>query len=146
MQTKKHYPNGIKKASLLVASVFLAATLMAQPMENSDKGHVPVKKTASVVSPLSFNVDIMDVAENNYKFVLSIENPLKKRLFLTISHAVQGDAYRKEIREEKYMNRFDFSQAEDGLYTLTITCGKERYIKQINLNTSTEETRILSVE
>ncbi len=109
-------------------------------------------KTEKYVLPLSTSpakeeknpavwVDLVADRSKENCFSLTINNPERNKLRLSLQNANQGEVYRKELSDSLYRNRFNFTEAEDGEYVLTINYGKEKLTKRLFINTETEVSR-----
>lgn len=78
-------------------------------------------------------------------FVLRIDNPEKKKLNIWIRHSWTGTVADTTIRDYAYGCRYTLDKAEDGKYTITISSGKDRIVKEIEINTVTTVNREVKV-
>jgi hypothetical protein len=83
--------------------------------------------------------------ESSNAFVLRIDNPEKKKLNIWIRHSWSGTVADTTIRDYSYGCRYSLDKAEDGKYTITISSGKERIVKEIEINTVTTVNREVKV-
>lgn len=60
-------------------------------------------------------------------FDLFVINPARKNLQLTISHRELGAVVDTVIKSEDFKRRFNFDEAMDGHYTITLENGKENF-------------------
>ena len=91
----------------------------------------------------SFNVKLS--ADTDSSFRLDIQNPEKKKLELSLVHTVFGVMKDTVIADLHYAGRFNFSLADDGKYKLIVRSGKERYTRELELNTTTVINRNLRI-
>jgi len=68
-------------------------------------------------------------------FSLMIQNPQKKKLQVQLSHSVFGVAADTTINTEQFARRYNLDEADDGIYIITVRNGKEKFKKQIEMNT-----------
>ena len=89
-----------------------------------------------------FKVNVLpDV--NSGSFVVLIQNPEKKKLQLQISHDVLGVAVDTTLYTEKFTCRYNLNESDDGRYNIIVGSGKEKYTKQIELNTVTTRNVVI---
>jgi hypothetical protein len=140
MQTFSSITRFFKAVALCLSIVLVSQSLSAQTASVQEKYSAMVVKMATSENGPSFDaIVIPDSSES--KFILIVENPLKNKIQVRLIHPFHGEAFRKETREESYRNRFDLTDAEDGVYILEISSGKERIRKQIQINTLTNISR-----
>jgi hypothetical protein len=139
MKKNMTYHRNLKIPAILLICLGINATLFAQPMEKLvAQLSSPIKAVAQDLNHISFNVDVTPASDSN-KLVVSIENPERKKLHISLRSPSNWQVYNEQINGEEYRKRFDFSKAEDGAYTLIVSeKNKTRLIKQININTVTE--------
>ena len=137
----------MKKASLLSIFILLTGVLSsAQTFKKQGKYFIPVNVAYVIEKHSSFTADLItDSVNGKSSFVLTISNPDKNKLKISLQHPYEGEIYTKEITDSLYRNRFDFSQAEDGEYVLTINNGKEKLKKRILIHTETAISRQMEV-
>ena len=129
MQTKKMFP--------LILSLFITTAIIAQrPLYTTtiNDNRMPESN--------SFQVNIA-AGKSATSFSLWIQNPDKKKLQLEIKHRHFGTLIDTVISNEEFSQRYNMEQADDGNYIITVSCGKEKVVKEIELNTVT--TRIVKL-
>ena len=138
MQKKINHYKKIKIPVILLICLGVSAASFAQPMEKSiAQAASPVNVKAIAKDLTYFNVDFLPSADSN-KLTINIENPNGRKLFMHIT-GPSGEVHSDYINKTDYCRRFDFSKAEDGVYTVVIyDRNKLKLIKQININTVTE--------
>lgn|GEM_PF-4319791 len=114
-----------KIGSVLMLSVF-AFMLNAQKVAR-------VHESTNVTS---FDVKLLPDPKPD-AFLLSLENPTRKNLRLTISHRDLGAVVDTTIASGEYTTRFNFDEAMDGRYMVIVENGKEKFSKEIELSTVT---------
>lgn len=92
----------------------------------------------------SFNFEITEDV-NKEKFIVSIDNPLTERLFITIKCPDQG-VYSENTSKRHFHKRYDMSVAEDGEYLIIVSNCKETISKILRLTTITEITRQITMK
>src|SRR5215475_7681407 len=115
-----------KKALFVLALPMLTLFVNAQKTVTIND----LKKTST------FSAEILPDAKPA-AFILSIENPGKKNLHLVISHKDLGEVVDTTINDGEFMRRFNFEEAMDGRYVVTLESGKEKFSREIELNTVT---------
>lgn len=135
------------KHSILIRSVVVLSFLLSGRAANAQNSTTPNYQT--VVNNLSavpsFEMSILPDSTGE-RFVLTVSNPQKKKLQLSIYHAVFGYMYAGQFSDEYLQKVFNLSKADDGLYKVEISCGRERYSRQFNMNTYTEVSRKLELK
>lgn len=81
----------------------------------------------------SFQVAVLPASST---FSLVIVNPAKKKLQLQISHKNFGTVVDTTVYTD-FKQRYNLSQADDGRYVVEVFCGKEKVVREIELNTVT---------
>jgi len=94
------------------------------------------------VNKASFSVAIMPEKVGT-AFRLMVQNTEKKRIGLKISHKELGLLVDTSFTEEQFNCRYNFDQVEDGYYQLSILNGKEKVIKDIEINTVTRRNVVI---
>lgn len=64
-----------------------------------------------------------------------IDNPQRKKLDINIRHSQLGNGLSKTVNSATYGCRYRFDDAEDGKYIVTVSNGKERISKEIEIST-----------
>lgn len=144
LKSKFYFMQKIFRVSALILFILINNVLTAQTAHQGVRYSATVSKMKQPQNLPSFEAAITP-EENNQKFVLEVENPAKKRLLVTMYHSFYGEVFRKEIKEETCRHRFDMSKAEDGLYIVEISNGKEKIRKHIEINTYTQISRKIAI-
>ena len=76
-------------------------------------------------------------------FGLFIHNPEKKRIRVEISHQVYGVVVDTSFTSEQFSCRYNFERVEDGNYAITLTSGKEKVTRRIEINTVTQRNLVV---
>src|SRR5215510_9853521 len=97
--------------ALLITSVTVSAQTSFQ--------RTVASKTTLPEKEISFNLTVVPDKETT-SFVIYVSNPEQKRIKLEISHQVYGLATDTVITGEKYSGKYNFEQADDGRYTVTL--------------------------
>jgi hypothetical protein len=125
-----------KNISLVFALSFFAIAAVAQ-----NSGYNVTNNDLKNFSS-SFQVQLQPVA-NNTAFDLLISNPGKKKLQFTITHGVLGAMIDTTLDSEQYSRRYNFNEADDGKYIVTIKNGKEIFSKEIEVRTVTARNLLM---
>ena len=76
-------------------------------------------------------------------FGLFINNPEKKRIRLEISHPAYGVVVDTSFTGDQFSCRYNFEMVEDGRYQVTLTSGKEKMTRDIEINTITRRNLVV---
>lgn len=123
------------KGSVLLGFLFLSFVSQAQTDRGDGDYVVTANNLKGQERELSFRVNIL--SENDSCLKIFIHNPEKKKLQLTIIHSVTGYVADTIIEGDEYACRYNFSNADDGKYKVIVRNGKEKFTKEIELNTVT---------
>jgi hypothetical protein len=93
-------------------------------------------KTISAMEVASFNLTVIPDKQSP-SFILYVSNPEQKMIRLELNHQTNGLAADTSFNSRSYQRRYNFEWADDGRYTVTLTSGKERISKRIDINTVT---------
>lgn len=74
---------------------------------------------------------------------LYIDNPEQKKVELQIRHKENGMVVDTVISSHKFSQRYNFEQADDGSYLVTLSCGKDRIYKNVQINTITRRNAVV---
>ena len=118
--------------------LFVSAAVSAQQLFNS-----VTNTTKPFRNEASFSVSVIP-DKTKAVFNLHVYNPEKKKIDLLISHKANGAVVDTVITDVQFNCRYNFDQADDGQYVITLTSGKERVIKTADINTIVK--RNISVE
>ena len=116
----------------IIKPLFVAVALVATSFANVN-AHNPSKTK-------SFEVGMYQTT-NTLKLNLMVEKQVGNRLEIAIKNEKGEVLYTETIakNDAKYHGKYDFSQLGDGQYSVEISAGKEKVIKNINLSTNTPE-------
>ncbi len=127
----------IKPAAIIVATLFAT---FSQPAIAADNG--PARPVAAkVAEEIPFTIRLNPVT-NREVITLDIDNPGKKNLSVTLK-TVDGyiiDNFCTGKKLLKMNKDYNFSQADEGLYTLVITDGKQVIKHNIKLERAAVQT------
>jgi outer membrane lipoprotein-sorting protein len=127
-----------KKIINFVIALFITADAVAQQSVytvTTNDHSLPVKET-------SFTVAIVP-EKTGTAFRLFVQNTERKRIELKISHQDIGLLVDTSFTEEQFNCRYNFEQAEDGYYQVIIVNGKERVIRDFEINTITRRNVVI---
>ena len=127
-----------KKIINFVIALFITVAAVAQQPVYSvttNDHSLPAKET-------SFSVVIMP-EKAGIAFRIFIQNIERKRIELKISHKDLGLLVDTSFTEEQFNCRYNFDQVEDGYYQVIIVNGKERVIRDIEINTVTKRNVVV---
>lgn len=124
MQTKRIFSR--------MLSLFITATAMAQnPVYNTTVNN---NRPPETYPSFQLNVSANKTATG---FSIEIQNPGTKKLILKIYHHGLGEVIDTVISSDLFSQRYNMEQAEDGRYMIILSAGKEKIVKEIELNTVT---------
>lgn len=116
----------------MLLSLFITSVLAAQnPVYTATINNTELPEVSR-----SFQVKVAG-DKTTSAFSLWIQNPDKKRLKLQIKHRALGVLVDTTIYNEDFERRYNMDMLDDGRYTVKVSCGKERVIKEIEINTIT---------
>ena len=127
-----------KKIINFVIALFIAvATVAQQPVYSvtTNDPQLPEKE-------LSFTVAIVPEKVGT-AFRLFVQNTERKKIELKISHKDLGLLVDTSFTDEQFNCRYNFEQVEDGYYQVIIVNGKERVIRNIEINTVTKRNVVI---
>ena len=144
MQIQKQQ-NRIKKAGWLVILILAANSVIAQSSVNSnvhpaEKLFVQLKVTPKTQS---FMANVSE--DSTMKFRVWFANPEKAKVTVSIQSETGNYSFSKNISDAWYAQTFDFTGVEDGIYTIEIAKGKERFGKKILIATDSYTMRTTKV-
>lgn len=140
MQKRTAYHKNFKIPAIMLISLGISAASFAQPMEKPfTQISSPVKAVEKDLNLPSFEVEVAPLTSDSSKLLVSIANPDRKKLRISLISPSNWEVYNRDINDEEYRKLFNFITAEDGAYTLIIAEGKKKVKKQININTYREE-------
>lgn len=139
----------IKKASVLFVLIIATNAVMAQMSVNivsanenpKEKIFVQLKITPQAQS-FQANVSKDSAA---MKFKVQIANPEEARVVISIKSENGGYYFSKRLSDAWYAQTYDFSNVEDGLYTIEIEKGKNTFRKSILITTKSYSVRTSNV-
>jgi len=76
-------------------------------------------------------------------FTLCVQNKEKKKIDLQISHHAMGVLVDTNFTGEQFKCRYNFDQVEDGRYQVTLISGKEKLVRDIEINTVTRRNVVV---
>ena len=115
----------------LLITLFFTATVFGQKSRPST-----VINDNNPLDYSSFSLQVV-AGKPSGGFSLWISNPEKKKLILEISQKGIGTLIDTVIYADNFSQRYNMNQADDGNYTITVSAGREKIVKEIELNTVT---------
>jgi len=76
-------------------------------------------------------------------FRIFVQNPEKKKIEIQISHRELGVLVDSSIIEEQFNCRYNFDKVEDGYYQVILINGKERIMREIEINTVSKRNLVI---
>lgn len=129
--------------SIMLLLGITTTVLAVTPADKNEKAG-KTEKSEKDEKDLGFTAQISQEADD--AFVLRVSNPEKKRLSIWITHSWSGIVADTTIRDASYGCRYSLDRAEDGKYVIVISSGKERIVKEIEINTVTTVSREVKVK
>ncbi|RXK83352.1 hypothetical protein [Filimonas effusa] len=132
----------------LVFSVMLllgiTTTVLAGTPNEKTENAAKAEKAGKLEKGIAFTAQVTQDSDD--AFVLRVTNPEKKRLSIWITHSWSGIVADTTIRDANYGCRYSLDRAEDGKYVIVISSGKDRIVKEIEINTVTTISREVKVK
>ena len=125
---------------IAIFSTLSITTTQAQDVAAHQGYTTVVNNKFETVSKPSFDMKVK-ADSTGQRFKVTVLNPKKKKLQLSIYHTVTGYVYSQAVDEEYLCKYFNLSEADDGIYKVEIRNGRERLAQKINVNTYTEVSR-----
>lgn len=127
----------MKIINFLIALFITVTAVAQQPVYtvSSNDPRLPAKEA-------SFSVAIMPEKVGT-AFRLIVQNPEKKRIGVMISHRELGLLVDNSFTEEQFNCRYNFDQVEDGNYQVTLSNGKEKVTRNIEINSVTKRNVVI---
>jgi hypothetical protein len=136
-------------AAKAFAPLFFAFTLTATAAFSQNYHHkMPLSQIAgaldSVAAP-QLQVSVQQLTGDGMKFRIAVMDAAEHTVLLTIKG---GDEvlYDRALGKAPFESVFNLSDLEDGDYQLLISCGKEKIVKTIHIQTQTRVDRRISVD
>jgi hypothetical protein len=127
------------KILLPIIALFMSAVVSAQSSfytaTTTNNSRLPEKETS---------IGLSVVADNNSPaFRLSDSNPGQRKIGLEITHKGYGVVVDTSFTSGQFICRYNFDQADDGSYQITLISGKERIKKTVEINTVTTRNAVI---
>ena len=127
-----------KKIMYSLIVLFITVTAVAQsPLYSitTNINQLPEKEASVIISIIPDKIATA--------FTLCVQNKEKKKIDLQISHQAMGVLVDTNFTGEQFKCRYNFEQVEDGRYQVTLISGKEKLVKDIEINTVTKRNVIV---
>lgn len=127
-----------KKIMYSLMALFITVTAVAQPplySVTTNINQLPEKEASVIVSLIPDKIATA--------FTLFVQNREKKKINLQISHQTMGVLVDTNFTSGQFKCRYNFEQVEDGRYQVTLISGKEKLVKDIEINTVTKRNVIV---
>ena len=126
----------MQKAILFPAMLlFISVAVSAQ----SEFPSTTVNNSRLVEKETTFSVTVVP-DQASPAFNLYIDNPGQKKINLRISHSDEGMVVDTVINAAKFSGRFNFDQANDGVYVVSLLSGKDKITRAVEINTVTRRS------
>ena len=121
----------------LVALFITTATVAQQPLyiATTNDHSLPVREASFELSIIPDKIAT--------SFGLFINNPEKKRIRIEISHQAYGVVVDTSFSSDQFSCRYNFERVEDGHYQVTLTSGKEKMTRNVEINTITRRNLVV---
>ena len=119
-------------------ALFIAVTAVAQsPLYSvtTNINQLPEKEASVIISIIPNKIATA--------FTLCVQNKEKKKIDLQISHQAMGVLVDTNFTGEQFKCRYNFDQVEDGRYQVTLISGKEKLVRDIEINTVTRRNVVV---
>ena len=119
-------------------ALFIAVTAVAQsPLYSvtTNINQLPEKEASVIISIIPDKIATA--------FTLCVQNKEKKKIDLQISHQAMGVLVDTNFTGEQFKCRYNFDQVEDGRYQVTLISGKEKLVRDIEINTVTRRNVVV---
>jgi hypothetical protein len=90
----------------------------------------------------SFFVNIVP-DKNPTGFILQIQNPERENLQLQIDQPESGPLVDTTISSEQFSSRYNLKEVNDGRYTILVSNGREKFSREIEINTVTTRNVVI---
>jgi hypothetical protein len=117
---------------LLVFISVAAAAQDAYQVGNNSNLRLPESET-------SFTVNVLP--DSNAGFILVLDNPQKKKVQLWVRHSVFGTVSDTTVYKEKITFHYSLDNLDDGKYIITVSSGKEKWVRELEMKTVTTVNR-----
>ena len=130
--------NGMKTMIAAACGVLMSGMISAASLEPKPSRSETAQTTQECKNNRceTFSMGMYRV-KDTLKMNVLIEKQEGERLIVRLLND-QGQVLHQDVltkKQKKYARRLDFSESKDGRYTVEITNGQERIVKQINLST-----------
>ena len=127
-----------KKIMYSLIVLFITVTAVAQsPLYSitTNINQLPEKEASVIISIIPDKIATA--------FTLCVQNKEKKKIDLQISHQAMGVLVDTNFTGEQFKCRYNFDQVEDGRYQVTLISGKEKLVRDIEINTVTRRNVVV---
>ncbi len=121
----------------LIALFITTAAVAQRPLytATTNNNNLPAKEA-------SFELSIIPDKATT-AFGLFISNPEKKKIKVEISHQAYGVVVDTSFTSDQFSCRYNFERVEDGHYQVTLTSGKEKITRNVEINTITRRNLVV---
>ena len=138
------------KNAVILFLVFLATnTAIAQSSVNSVSTEEIPREKVFVQMKISPHTKIfmanVNPTDSVMKFRIWVANPEEAKVTISIKSENSGYYFSKRLSDAWYAQTYDFSNVEDGIYTIEIEKGKETFRKNILISTENYTVRKTNV-
>jgi hypothetical protein len=137
-------------AAKAITPLFFVLTLTATAATSQNYHHkMPLGQIAgaldSVAAP-QLQVSVQQLTTEGMKFRVAIMDAAEHTVMITIKGGANDEVlYDRTLGKAPFESVFNLSDLEDGDYQLLISCGKEKIVKTIHIQTQTKVDRRVSV-
>lgn len=126
----------MKYSIVFIAALFISSATFSQYIHQANNDNRLPKQEAC----FSFSV----IPEDG-SFVLSLDNPQQKKLQVWVRHSLYGTISDTTIYKDKLYCRYNLDHLDDGVYIITVSNGREKIVREIEMKTTTTVRRNVAV-
>jgi hypothetical protein len=137
LQKKIIQPFAMKKITFVLV-LFISFSAAAQ-----NDYHVNNNNRLPEQEP-SFAVNVMS-SNDKAGFTLVLDNPMKRKVQVWVRHSVAGTISDTTVYKDRIVFHYNMDDVDDGKYIITVSSGKEKITKEIEMKTTTVVSRSVTV-
>src|SRR5688572_16531760 len=126
----------MKKLVFILATFISICAAAQNDYQSNNNLRLPEQET-------SFTVNV--TPDSDAGFTLVLDNPQKKKVQVWVRHSVLGTISDTTIYKDKLTFHYNLDNVDDGKYIITVSSGKEKITKEIEMKTTTVVSRSVTV-
>ena len=126
----------MKKLVFILATFISICAAAQNDYQSNNNLRLPEPET-------SFTVNV--TPDSDAGFTLVLDNPQKKKVQVWVRHSVLGTISDTTIYKDKLTFHYNLDNVDDGKYIITVSSGKEKITKEIEMKTTTVVSRSVTV-